>query len=72
MSKKGRKNKPPKRRWRWFWFLVKLGIVMAILLGIYGVYLAGKISDRLDGKVWDLPAAVYGRTVNLEPAWITA
>ncbi|EOZ4993331.1 bifunctional glycosyl transferase/transpeptidase [Morganella morganii] len=67
MSKKGRKNKPPKRRWRWFWFLVKLGIVMAILLGIYGVYLAGKISDRLDGKVWDLPAAVYGRTVNLEP-----
>ncbi|HCT1398148.1 TPA: bifunctional glycosyl transferase/transpeptidase [Morganella morganii] len=67
MSKKGHKNKPPKRRWRWFWFLVKLGIVMAILLGIYGVYLAGKISDRLDGKVWDLPAAVYGRTVNLEP-----
>lgn len=67
MSKKGRKNKPPKRRWRWFWLLVKLGIVMAILLGIYGVYLAGKISDRLDGKVWDLPAAVYGRTVNLEP-----
>ncbi|EJD6111622.1 bifunctional glycosyl transferase/transpeptidase [Morganella morganii] len=67
MSKKGRKNKPPKRHWRWFWFLVKLGIVMAILLGIYGVYLAGKISDRLDGKVWDLPAAVYGRTVNLEP-----
>ncbi|HEJ1051620.1 TPA: bifunctional glycosyl transferase/transpeptidase [Morganella morganii] len=67
MSKKGRKNKPPKRRWRWFWFLVKLGIVMAVLLGIYGVYLAGKISDRLDGKVWDLPAAVYGRTVNLEP-----
>lgn len=67
MSKKGRKNKPPKRCWRWFWFLVKLGIVMAILLGIYGVYLAGKISDRLDGKVWDLPAAVYGRTVNLEP-----
>ncbi|EML9903103.1 bifunctional glycosyl transferase/transpeptidase [Morganella morganii] len=67
MSKKGRKNKPPKRRWRWFWFLVKLGIVMAILLGIYGIYLAGKISDRLDGKVWDLPAAVYGRTVNLEP-----
>ncbi|MBW5407681.1 bifunctional glycosyl transferase/transpeptidase [Morganella morganii] len=67
MSKKGRKNKPPKRRWRWFWFLIKLGIVMAILLGIYGVWLAGKISDRLDGKVWDLPAAVYGRTVNLEP-----
>lgn len=67
MSKKGRKNKPPKRRWRWFWFLVKLGIVMIILLGLYGVYLAGKISDRLDGKVWDLPAAVYGRTVNLEP-----
>ena len=67
MSKKGRKNKPPKRRWRWIWFLVKIGVVMAVLLGIYGVYLASKISERLDGKVWDLPAAVYGRTVNLEP-----
>lgn len=67
MSKKGRKNKPPKRRWRWIWFLVRIGVVMAVLLGIYGVYLASKISERLDGKVWDLPAAVYGRTVNLEP-----
>ena len=43
MSKKGA-NKLLKRRWRWFWFPVKLGIVMAILLGIYGVYLAGKKS----------------------------
>ncbi|MGP1955076.1 MAG: bifunctional glycosyl transferase/transpeptidase, partial [Arsenophonus sp. NC-QC1-MAG3] len=35
--------------------------------GIYGIYLYQKISDRLDGKVWDLPAAVYGRVLNLEP-----
>ncbi len=26
-----------------------------------------KLKERLDGNVWELPAAVYGRTVNLEP-----
>ncbi|MWL74516.1 bifunctional glycosyl transferase/transpeptidase, partial [Escherichia coli] len=26
-----------------------------------------KIRSRIDGKVWQLPAAVYGRMVNLEP-----
>ncbi len=26
-----------------------------------------KIRARIDGKVWQLPAAVYGRMVNLEP-----
>ena len=52
---------------RWFWFLLKLGIVFAVLIAIYGVYLDQKIRSRIDGKVWQLPAAVYGRMVNLEP-----
>ncbi|RAM39379.1 bifunctional glycosyl transferase/transpeptidase, partial [Enterobacter hormaechei] len=30
-------------------------------------YLDQKIRSRIDGKVWQLPAAVYGRMVNLEP-----
>lgn len=57
----------PRGKRRWLWFLVKLGIVFAVLIAIYGVYLDQKIRSRIDGKVWQLPAAVYGRMVNLEP-----
>ncbi len=70
MVSKDNKSQRPKNRWRWFWLFGKIAIVLSLLIGIYGVYgiyLYQKISDRLDGKVWDLPAAVYGRVVNLEP-----
>ncbi|OCQ53731.1 Penicillin-binding protein 1B [Photorhabdus australis subsp. thailandensis] len=67
MTKKGKNARLPKKKWRWFWLLFKIFIVFAVLLGIYGVYLDTKIRDRIDGKVWELPAAVYGRMVNLEP-----
>ena len=63
---KGKGGKP-RRKHGWFWLLVKLAIVFAVLLAIYGVYLDQKIRNRIDGKVWQLPAAVYGRMVNLEP-----
>jgi penicillin-binding protein 1B len=63
---KGKKGKPRGKR-GWFWLLLKLFIVFLILLAIYGVYLDQKIRSRIDGKVWQLPAAVYGRMVNLEP-----
>lgn len=46
---------------------VKTGYRFAVLIAIYGVYLDQKIRSRIDGKVWQLPAAVYGRMVNLEP-----
>ncbi|MCE9889387.1 bifunctional glycosyl transferase/transpeptidase [Kluyvera intermedia] len=65
--KGGGKGGKPRGKHRWFWFLVKLGIVFAVLMAIYGVYLDQKIRSRIDGKVWQLPAAVYGRMVNLEP-----
>ncbi|WP_052282986.1 bifunctional glycosyl transferase/transpeptidase [Kluyvera genomosp. 1] len=65
--KGGGKGGKPRRKHRWFWFLLKLGIVFAVLIAIYGVYLDQKIRSRIDGKVWQLPAAVYGRMVNLEP-----
>lgn len=45
----------------------KTGYRFAVLIAIYGVYLDQKIRSRIDGKVWQLPAAVYGRMVNLEP-----
>ncbi|MGE6981676.1 bifunctional glycosyl transferase/transpeptidase [Kluyvera intermedia] len=65
--KGGGKGGKPRGKRRWLWFLVKLGIVFAVLIVIYGVYLDQKIRSRIDGKVWQLPAAVYGRMVNLEP-----
>ncbi|MFE4127455.1 bifunctional glycosyl transferase/transpeptidase [Kosakonia sp. YIM B13605] len=68
MPKKGRgKGKKPRGKRGWFWLLLKIAIVLAVLCAIYGVYLDQKIRARIDGKVWQLPAAVYGRMVNLEP-----
>ncbi|PHM73276.1 bifunctional glycosyl transferase/transpeptidase [Xenorhabdus kozodoii] len=73
MTKKGKSARsanarPPKRGGhRFLWLLLKIFIVLAVLIAIYGFYLDNKIRERIDGKVWDLPAAVYGRMVNLEP-----
>lgn len=68
MPRKGKgKGRKPRRKRGWFWLLLKLFIVFVVLIAIYGVYLDQKIRSRIDGKVWQLPAAVYGRMVNLEP-----
>ncbi|WP_313048430.1 bifunctional glycosyl transferase/transpeptidase [Atlantibacter subterraneus] len=61
------KGKKPQRKRRWLWLLLKIMLVLLVALVIYGVYLDQKIRSRIDGKVWQLPAAVYGRMVNLEP-----
>ncbi|MCZ7836281.1 bifunctional glycosyl transferase/transpeptidase [Atlantibacter hermannii] len=61
------KGKKPQRKHRWLWLLLKILLVLIVVLVIYGVYLDQKIRSRIDGKVWQLPAAVYGRMVNLEP-----
>lgn len=47
--------------------MIKLLLVIAALLAAYGIYLDSQIRSRINGKVWQLPAAVYGRMVNLEP-----
>lgn len=68
MPRKGKgKERKPRGKRGWFWLLLKLFIVFVVLIAIYGVYLDQKIRSRIDGKVWQLPAAVYGRMVNLEP-----
>ena len=67
MSRKVKKGRPPRRKRSWIWFFVKLLIVLLVLFVAYGVWLDQKIRSRIDGKVWQLPAAVYGRMVNLEP-----
>lgn len=68
MPRKGKgKGRKPRGKRGWSWLLLKLFIVFVVLIAIYGVYLDQKIRSRIDGKVWQLPAAVYGRMVNLEP-----
>lgn len=52
---------------QWLGLFIKLILVITTLLAIYGIYLDFQICHRIDGKVWQLPAAVYGRMVNLEP-----
>ena len=59
----GRKSK----KFRLLMLLIKLFILFLVIMAIYGVYLDQQIRSRIDGKVWQLPAAVYGRMVNLEP-----
>lgn len=61
------KAAPPRKKRRWLGLLIKLILLIVVLLAIYGVYLDSQIRSRIDGKVWQLPAAVFGRMVNLEP-----
>lgn len=42
-------------------------ILIAMLIAIYGFYLDSQVRKRIDGKVWQLPAALYGRMVIIEP-----
>lgn len=67
MSGKVKKGGSPRKKRRWLWFFIKLLIVLIVLFVAYGIWLDQKIRSRIDGKVWQLPAAVYGRMINLEP-----
>lgn len=62
-----KKSSPVRKKRRWLGLSIKLFLVIVLLLVGYGVYLNGEIRKRIDGQVWDLPAAVYGRVLNLEP-----
>lgn len=50
-----------------FFFIIKLGIVLSAILSLCYIYLDLMIKQRVDGQVWELPAAIYGRMINLEP-----
>lgn len=71
-SKGKGKGRPSRKKRRFLWFLIKLFIIFAVVVGAYGVWLDQKIRSRIDGQVWQLPAAVYGRMVNLEPDMATS
>ncbi|WP_395479977.1 bifunctional glycosyl transferase/transpeptidase [Candidatus Curculioniphilus buchneri] len=49
------------------WMISITLLMLTILITLYGIYLNSLICNRINGKVWKLPAAVYCRTVNLEP-----
>ncbi|MDF7667202.1 bifunctional glycosyl transferase/transpeptidase [Orbaceae bacterium ESL0727] len=57
----------PSWRRRLFWLCFKLFLIFAAATAIYGVYLDQQIKERIDGNVWELPAAVYGKISDLEP-----
>ncbi len=64
---KGKGGKPPRGKRRWLGWFIKLFLVFVVVMAAWGVYLDSEIRSRIDGKVWQLPAAVYGRMVSLEP-----
>lgn len=66
-SKKVKKNKKRSLWRRFLSLLFKLFLVFVAVAVIYGIYLDQQIRERIDGNVWELPAAVYGQIIDLEP-----
>ncbi|PIJ49800.1 penicillin-binding protein 1B [Erwinia sp. OLTSP20] len=66
VPRKGRGG-PPGRKRRWLGLFIKLFLIFIVVIVAYGAWLDSEIRSRIDGKVWQLPAAVYGRMVSLEP-----
>ncbi|OEE70507.1 penicillin-binding protein 1B [Enterovibrio norvegicus FF-33] len=64
-----KKKTPPSKGWgkKLLSLGFKLGLVGIAALAILGIYLDGKIRDRFDGQIWQLPAVVYGRILHLAP-----
>ncbi len=59
--------KQRQRRW-WSWrFVGKLALVGLVLAAAGLVYLDAYVRDRFDSHVWQLPARVYARPVELYP-----
>ena len=65
-KKRGKAPRKSQKR-SWLGLLLKIILVVAAIIAAWGVYLDSEIRHRIDGRVWDLPATVYGRMVSLEP-----
>ncbi|MCX8738632.1 bifunctional glycosyl transferase/transpeptidase [Gilliamella sp. B2824] len=65
-NKKAKKNKMTLKRRLWS-LLFKLFLIFVAVTVLYGIYLDQQIKERIDGNVWELPAAVYGQIIDLEP-----
>ncbi|WP_344960057.1 penicillin-binding protein 1B [Zobellella aerophila] len=60
-------KKPVAKRRSWWGLFIKLGLVGAVLMGVFGIYLDGKVKSRFEGQKWALPALVYSRPLELFP-----
>ncbi|WP_241622522.1 bifunctional glycosyl transferase/transpeptidase [Rosenbergiella australiborealis] len=66
-KKRGKTPRKSQKKRSWLGLLLKIILVVAAVIAAWGVYLDAEIRHRIDGRVWDLPATVYGRMVSLEP-----
>lgn len=62
-----KRTKSRRKTKRWPGLILKIALVGAVVISAWGIYLDSEIRQRIDGRVWELPATVYGRMVNLEP-----
>lgn len=69
-TKKNTRKTTQRNKRRWPALLLKLILIIVVILAAWGVYLDAEIRSRIDGRVWDLPAAVYGRMLSLEPGMV--
>ncbi len=52
--------------WNIFWLLILIAIVLGILVGItYIVDLDKKVTEKFEGKRWELPARVFARPLEM-------
>lgn len=49
------------------WFFLKAGLVLALTLFIYLIYLDSKITTLFSGQKWQVPAQLYARSLELQP-----
>lgn len=67
-AKQKRNTTQPKKKnkkQRLFIFSAKLGFTLLCGIAFYGIYLDGKIRNKMDGQIWQLPAEVYSRIENI-------
>lgn len=57
----------PRKKQCFLGWIIHVVLLIVIVITIYGVYLDALIRNRINGKVWQLPAEVYGRMISLEP-----
>lgn len=66
--KKNVKSSRPARWWRLIWpIALKLSLVLILALVVYFIYLDSKITSTFSGQKWQVPAQIYGRSMELFP-----
>src|SRR6218665_851569 len=47
------------------WIVLGFAVVVAVVLGIWSLYLDKVVREKFEGKKWSLPARVYSRPLEL-------